>query len=190
MCNFVIAVVAGVLLVFAVLVLLYKRVLVPFVNMGSLLLAPLGAAVALFITGDPISLPVFIGLLMLLGIVAKNSILLVDFAVEMMDHGMTKDEAIAEAGHKRAQPIVMTTVAMVAGMVPVALSLTGDSSFRAPMAVTVIGGLIFSTVLTLLIVPASFSMAVDVESWFGRKFGKFLEKDDTATRGAEPLPAE
>ena len=121
MINFIVAVVAGILLVFAVLVLLYKRVLVPFVNMGSLLLAPLGAAIALTISGDPISLPVFIGLLMLLGIVAKNSILLVDFAVEMMDHGMTKDEAIAEAGHKRAQPIVMTTVAMVAGMVPVAL---------------------------------------------------------------------
>ena len=190
MFNFIIAVVAGVLLVFAVLVLLYKRVLVPFVNMGSLLLAPLGAAVALFITGDPISLPVFIGLLMLLGIVAKNSILLVDFAVEMMDHGMTKDEAIAEAGHKRAQPIVMTTVAMVAGMVPVALSLTGDSSFRAPMAVTVIGGLIFSTVLTLLIVPASFSMAVDVESWIGRKLGRFFEKDEPSPPTAEPLPAE
>ncbi|MDQ3074020.1 MAG: efflux RND transporter permease subunit, partial [Pseudomonadota bacterium] len=190
MFNFVVAVVAGVLLVFAVLVLLYKRVLVPFVNMGSLLLAPLGAAVALFITGDPISLPVFIGLLMLLGIVAKNSILLVDFAVEMMDHGMTKDEAIAEAGHKRAQPIVMTTVAMVAGMVPVALSLTGDSSFRAPMAVTVIGGLIFSTVLTLLIVPASFSMAVDIETWFGRKFGKWMDVDKSDRSIAEPLPAE
>ena len=190
MFNFVIAVVAGVLLVFAVLVLLYKRVLVPFVIMGSLLLAPLGAAVALFITGDPVSLPVFIGLLMLLGIVAKNSILLVDFAVEMMDHGMSKDEAIAEAGHKRAQPIVMTTVAMVAGMIPVALSLTGDSSFRAPMAVTVIGGLIFSTVLTLLIVPASFSMAVDVESWIGRKLGKWMDVDKSDRTGAEPLPAE
>ena len=188
--NFIIAVVAGILLVFAVLVLLYKRILVPFVNMGSLLLAPLGAAVALNLTGDPISLPVFIGLLMLLGIVAKNSILLVDFAVEMMDHGMTKDEAIAEAGHKRAQPIVMTTVAMVAGMVPVALSLIGDGSFRGPMGVTVIGGLVFSTVLTLLIVPASFSIAVDVESWFGRKFGKMIDNGEPHRPMAEPLPAE
>ena len=188
--NFIIAVVAGILLVFAVLVLLYKRILVPFVNMGSLLLAPLGAAVALNLTGDPISLPVFIGLLMLLGIVAKNSILLVDFAVEMMDHGLTKDEAIAEAGHKRAQPIVMTTVAMVAGMVPVALSLTGDSSFRGPMGITVIGGLIFSTVLTLLIVPASFSLAVDVESWLGRKFGKWIDNGEPHRPMAEPLPAE
>ncbi|MCY7270792.1 MAG: efflux RND transporter permease subunit [Sphingomonas bacterium] len=190
MINFIVAVVAGILMVFAVLVLLYKRVLVPFVNMGSLLLAPLGAAFALFVTDTPISLPVFIGLLMLLGIVAKNSILLVDFAVEMMDHGMTKDEAIAEAGHKRAQPIVMTTVAMVAGMVPVALSLTGDSSFRGPMGITVIGGLVFSTVLTLLIVPASFSLAVDVESWIGRKFGKLLDNGEPHRPTAEPLPAE
>ena len=188
--NFIVAVVAGILMVFAVLVLLYKRVLVPFVNMGSLLLAPLGAAFALFVTGTPVSLAVFIGLLMLLGIVAKNSILLVDFAVEMMDHGMSKDEAIAEAGHKRAQPIVMTTVAMVAGMVPVALSLTGDSSFRGPMGITVIGGLVFSTVLTLLIVPASFSIAVDVESWFGRKFGKMIDNGEPHRPMAEPLPAE
>jgi len=188
--NFIVAVVAGILLVFAVLVLLYKRVLVPFVNMGSLLLAPLGAAIALNISGDSISLPVFIGLLMLLGIVAKNSILLVDFAVEMMNHGMTKDEAIAEAGHKRAQPIVMTTVAMVAGMIPVALSLTGEGSFRGPMGVTVIGGLIFSTVLTLLIVPASFSMAVDVESWFARRFSKWVDVDKGDRVQVEPLPAE
>jgi multidrug efflux pump subunit AcrB len=189
--NFITAVVAGILLVFAVLVLLYKRVLVPFVNMGSLLLAPLGAAVALNITGDPISLPVFIGLLMLLGIVAKNSILLVDFAIEEIDRGVDKDTAITEAGHKRAQPIVMTTVAMVAGMVPVALSLTGDSSFRGPMGVTVIGGLIFSTVLTLLIVPASFSMAIDIESWIGRRFSRFTQsgKQLPAAR-PEPLPAE
>jgi multidrug efflux pump subunit AcrB len=100
---------------------------------------------------------------MLLGIVAKNSILLVDFAVEMMDHGMNKNEAIVEAGHKRAQPIVMTTVAMVAGMIPIALSLTGDGSWRAPMGVTVIGGLILSTGLTLLLVPAYFSLAIDIE---------------------------
>ena len=190
MINFIVAVVAGILMVFAVLVLLYKRVLVPFVNMGSLLLAPLGAAFALFVTGTPISLPVFIGLLMLLGIVAKNSILLVDFAVEEMDRGVDKDTAILEAGHKRAQPIVMTTVAMVAGMVPVALSLTGDSSFRGPMGITVIGGLIFSTVLTLLIVPASFSLAVDVESWIGRKFGKWIDNGEPHKPMAEPLPAE
>jgi len=192
MVNFVIALVSGILLVFAVLVLLYKRALVPFVNMGSLLLAPLGAAFALWATGNPLSLPVFIGLLMLLGIVAKNSILLVDFAVEEIDRGVAKDEAILEAGHKRAQPIVMTTVAMVAGMVPVALSLTGDGSFRGPMAITVIGGLIFSTVLTLLIVPGTFSIALDLERWIGRKLGRLMVSDEPRTGSAapEPLPAE
>ena len=105
-----------------------------------------------------------IGILMLFGIVAKNSILLVDFAVEMMNHGMPKDEAIWEAGHKRAQPIVMTTVAMVAGMLPTAISISGDNSWRAPMGITVIGGLIFSTLLTLLLVPAYFSIAISIES--------------------------
>ncbi|HEU4877678.1 MAG TPA: efflux RND transporter permease subunit [Sphingomicrobium sp.] len=187
---FAIALASGVLLVFAVLVLLYRRFLSPLVNMGSLLLAPLGAAIALHLTGNPVSLPVLIGVLMLFGIVAKNSILLVDFAVEMMGHGMPKNEAIAEAGHKRAQPIVMTTVAMVAGMVPIAISLSGDGSWRAPMGVTVIGGLIFSTMLTLLLVPAFFSIAVDIETWLGKKFGKLIDNGEPHQPMADPVPAE
>jgi multidrug efflux pump subunit AcrB len=186
--NFAIALVSGVLLVFAVLVLLYRRFLAPFVNMGSLLLAPLGAAVALHIAGQPVSLFVLIGILMLFGIVAKNSILLVDFAVEMMNHGMPKNEAIWEAGHKRAQPIVMTTVAMVAGMLPTAISLSGDNSWRAPMGITVIGGLIFSTVLTLVLVPAYFSIAISLESRIGRLFHRFVGEE--AHRGNQPVPAE
>jgi multidrug efflux pump subunit AcrB len=186
--NFVVALFAGVLLVFAVLVLLYRRFLSPFVNMGSLWLCPLGAALGLHIAGQPLSLPVFIGLLMLFGIVAKNSILLVDFAVEMMNHGMPKNEAIWEAGHKRAQPIVMTTVAMVAGMLPIALSITGDSSWRAPMGVTVIGGLIFSTMLTLLLVPAYFSIAISLETRVGRVFHRLVGEE--AHSVGPPLPAE
>jgi multidrug efflux pump subunit AcrB len=185
---FALALMAGVLLVFAVLVLLYRRFLAPFVNMGSLILAPLGAAVALHIAGQPVSLPVLIGILMLFGIVAKNSILLVDFAVEMMNHGMAKNAAIWEAGHKRAQPIVMTTVAMVAGMLPIALSLAGDASWRAPMGVTVIGGLLFSTVLTLLLVPAYFSIAISIESRIGHFFHRFVGSE--AHQAGQPLPAE
>ncbi len=185
---FAIALLSGVLLVFAVLVLLYRRFLAPFVNMGSLVLAPLGAAIGLHVAGQPVSLPVLIGILMLFGIVAKNSILLVDFAVEMMNHGMPKDEAIHEAGHKRAQPIVMTTVAMVAGMLPIALSLTGDASWRAPMGVTVIGGLLFSTMLTLLLVPAYFSIAISIEARIGRLFHRFVGSD--AHQAGHPLPAE
>jgi multidrug efflux pump subunit AcrB len=183
---FIIALLAGVGLVFAVLVLLYRRFLAPFVNMGSLWLCPLGAAIGLHIAGQPLSLPVLIGMLMLFGIVAKNSILLVDFAVEMMNHGMAKNEAIYEAGHKRAQPIVMTTVAMVAGMLPIALSLTGDGSWRAPMGVTVIGGLIFSTALTLLLVPAYFSIAISIESRIGRVFHRVVGSDAHATGHAVP----
>jgi multidrug efflux pump subunit AcrB len=172
--NFLMAVIAGIFLVFAVLVLLYKRVVPPFVNMGSLLLAPLGGAIALHLTGNTMSMPVMIGILMLLGIVAKNSILLIDFAIEEMGKGVEKHEAIADAGHKRAQPIVMTTVAMVAGMLPTAISLSGDGSWRAPMGIVVIGGLILSTILTLVIVPAGFSLADSFERWLGPKFGKLL----------------
>ena len=179
---FIIAVFTGVFLVFGTLVLLYKRVMPPFVNMGSLVLAPLGGALAIRLTGDALSMPVMIGILLLLGIVAKNSILLVDFALEEMDKGVDKMIAIVDAGHKRAQPIVMTTVAMIAGMVPVSLSLDGDGSFRAPMGVTVIGGLVVSTALTLLIVPATFSLAVGLEA----KFGPWLAR--TFTNGGRDGP--
>ena len=186
--GFVAAAVSGILLVFAVLVLLYKRILPPFVNMGSLLLAPLGALILLIITGNPISMPVYIGLLMLLGIVAKNSILLVDFAIEEMRHGVDKETAIIDAGHKRAQPIVMTTVAMTAGMMPVALSLHGDGSFRAPMAIAVIGGLTLSTLLTLVIVPAGFSLADDVEQWLGPKMRRWFTNGDGEHRDIDAGP--
>ncbi|MEP9401329.1 efflux RND transporter permease subunit [Sphingomonas sp. VNH70] len=172
--NFIVAVISGIFLVFGVLVLLYKRVMPPFVNMGSLLLAPLGGLLALWVTGNPISMPVYIGLLMLLGIVAKNSILLIDFALEEMEKGVEKQAAILDAGHKRAQPIVMTTVAMVAGMVPTALALSGDASSRAPMGITVIGGLTISTLLTLLIVPGAFSLAVGFERWIGPRLSRRL----------------
>jgi multidrug efflux pump subunit AcrB len=192
--NFIIAVITGILLVFATLVLLYKRLLPPLVNMGSLILAPLGAGLAIRLTGDPVSLPVLIGILLLLGIVAKNSILLVDFALEEMNKGVDKFAAILDAGHKRAQPIVMTTVAMVAGMIPVALSLEGDGSFRGPMGVTVIGGLIVSTILTLLIVPAAFSLAVGAEQKLGprlrRRFLTYKPGDDVKPIGGVVQPAE
>ena len=113
--EFLRALVSGIFLVFAVLVLLYKRLMAPFVNMGSLLLAPLGGADrAAASPAMPLSMPVLIGILMLFGIVAKNSILLLDFTIEEMAKGVPKDEAIIDAGHKRAQPIVMTTMAMVA----------------------------------------------------------------------------
>lgn len=188
--NFILAVIAGIVMVFAVLVLLYKRVLPPFVNMVSLLLAPLGGLIALAITGNAVSMPVFIGLLMLLGIVAKNSILLVDMAIEEMEKGVPKLEAILEAGHKRVQPIVMTTVAMVAGMMPVALALGGDGSWRAPMGIVVIGGLIVSTALTLIIVPAGFSIAVSVEEWLAPRMKRWFTNNEATAKVGSVTPAE
>jgi multidrug efflux pump subunit AcrB len=185
------ALMSGTFLVFAVLVLLYKRMMAPFVNMGSLLLAPLGGAIALHIAGFAVSMPVMIGILMLFGIVAKNSILLLDFTIEEMQKGVPKNEAIRDAGHKRAQPIVMTTMAMAAGMVPTALSLEGDAAWRAPMAVVVIGGLLLSTVLTLAIVPAAFSLADGFEKWLSPKVGRILTYRGPQDHGREsPQPAE
>ena len=191
--NFVIAVVTGLLLVFSVLVLLYRRLVSPLVNMGSLFLAPLGGLLLILMVDQSLSLPVFIGMLMLLGIVAKNSILLIDFAIEEMETGKEKFEAIMEAGHKRAQPIVMTTVAMTAGMVPTALSLSGDSAWRAPMGTVVIGGLVLSTLLTLLIVPAGFSLADGLEKrlgpWMRDTFLTYKPGDGSGA-SPEAAPAE
>ncbi len=181
--NLIIAIIAGVLLVFAVLVLLYKRLMSPLVNMSSLALAPLGGILLIWLTGQPQSMPVYIGILLLLGIVSKNSILLIDFAIEEMNKGVGKLEAIMDAGHKRAQPIVMTTVAMTAGMVPVAISLTGDGAWRQPMGIVVIGGLVLSTLLTLVIVPAGFSLADSFERrvgpWLRARMLTYKPGDDT-----------
>ncbi|MBD2843271.1 efflux RND transporter permease subunit [Erythrobacter rubeus] len=181
--NLVIAIIAGVLLVFACLVLLYKRLMSPLVNMTSLALAPLGGILLVWLLGMAQSMPVYIGILLLLGIVSKNSILLIDFAIEEMARGTDQLEAIMEAGHKRAQPIVMTTVAMTAGMVPVAISLSGDGAWRQPMGVVVIGGLIMSTMLTLVIVPAGFSLADSFERrvgpWLRERMLTYKPGDDT-----------
>ena len=186
------ALVAGVLLVFSVLVLLYHRFISPLVNMGSLFLAPLGGLLLLMVVGQPLSMPVFIGILMLFGIVAKNSILLIDFAIEEMDRGANKYDAIVEAGHKRAQPIVMTTVAMTAGMVPTAISITGDGAWRAPMGTVVIGGLVLSTLLTLVIVPAGFSLADGLEKRLGpalrRRFLSYKPGDDKEVHYPSAVP--
>ncbi|HVN45998.1 MAG TPA: efflux RND transporter permease subunit [Steroidobacteraceae bacterium] len=172
--NMVIAMGTGILMVFAVLVLLFARVLQPITILFALPLSIGGVVLALLLTGFSASLGVFIGLLMLMGIVAKNSILLVDFAIEEMRAGQDRLTAILEAGHKRARPIVMTTVAMIAGMLPVALGLGGDNAFRQPMAIAVIGGLITSTALTLVIVPAAFTIIDDIERWLAPKLGRAL----------------
>jgi hydrophobe/amphiphile efflux-1 (HAE1) family protein len=180
--NFLLAVGAGILMVFAVLVLLFVRVLQPITILTAMPLSLGGVILALLLTGLPLSLPVIIGILMLMGIVGKNSILLVDFAIEEMRAGKTRIAAIMESGHKRARPIVMTTVAMVAGMMPVAIGWGGDSDFRGPMAIAVIGGLITSTALTLVIVPAVFTVLDDIERWIAPKASKLLAE--------QPAPSE
>jgi hydrophobe/amphiphile efflux-1 (HAE1) family protein len=169
--NFALAIGAGVLMVFAVLVVLFQRVFQPITILSALPLSVGGAMIALMLTGKSFSMPVVIGFLMLMGIVGKNSILLVDFAIEEIRNGKNRLEALVEAGHKRARPIIMTTVAMVAGMLPVALSI---QEFRAPMGIAVIGGLITSTLLTLLVVPAMFSLVDDIERWVGPRIMRLI----------------
>jgi len=189
--NFIIAITTGILMVFAVLVLLFARVLQPVTILSSLPLSIGGAVLALMATRHSLSLGVMIGFLMLMGIVAKNSILLVDFAIEEMRAGKDRLTALLEAGHKRARPIVMTTVAMVAGMLPVAIGIGGDNAFRGPMAIAVIGGLVTSTGLTLVIVPAAFTLIDDIERWLGPKFGKVLAVHASTPElpASEPRPA-
>ncbi len=189
--NFGLAIAAGVLMVLAVLVLLFARMFQPITILSALPLSLGGAALALLVANKPFSIAVVIGFLMLMGIVAKNSILLVDFAIEEMRAGKPRLTALLEAGHKRARPIVMTTVAMVAGMLPVAIGLGGDSEFRSPMAIAVIGGLITSTLLTLVIVPAVFTLFDDLERWLAPKAGKLLAEPIGTPGGraaARPAP--
>lgn len=172
------AMTAGIMMVYSVLVLLFSSFLQPITILFSLPLSIGGAIVALAITGNPISLPVVIGILMLMGIVTKNAIMLVDFAVEEIKRGVPKHEAIVDAGRKRARPIVMTTIAMVGGMLPSALALDSGGEFRSPMAVAVIGGLISSTVLSLVFVPAVFALMDDIVGWLWRMFGRFVGETD------------
>ncbi|MDB5590170.1 efflux RND transporter permease subunit [Enterovirga sp.] len=151
--NFTDAMRSGLLMVYAVLVLLFGSFVHPLTILISLPISMGGAVGALLLTGQQLTMPVFIGMLMLMGIVTKNAIMLVDFAVESMHAGVPRDVAIVDAGRKRARPIVMTTVAMAAGMMPSALAIGAGGEFRSPMAVAVIGGLLFSTVLSLVFVP-------------------------------------
>jgi multidrug efflux pump subunit AcrB len=165
-------------MMYAVLVLLFGSFLQPITILFSLPLSIGGAIFALYITNEPVSLPVVIGILMLMGIVTKNAILLVDFAVEEMAKGVRRAEAIVDAGRKRARPIIMTTIAMVGGMVPAALNAGDGGEFRVPMAVAVIGGLISSTLLSLLFVPAVFAVMDDFARFMWWLFGRFVGPSD------------
>jgi multidrug efflux pump subunit AcrB len=171
--GFATAITAGLMMVYAVLVLLFGTFLQPITILFSLPLSIGGAIVALLLTGKQLTTPVWIGILMLMGIVTKNAIMLVEFAVESVRAGVARDAAIIDAGMKRARPIVMTTIAMAAGMIPSALAFGAGGEFRSPMALAVIGGLVFSTVLSLVFVPAMFMLMDDIGALFWR-FGKKL----------------
>jgi multidrug efflux pump subunit AcrB len=170
--SFGIAMLIGVLCIYCVLVLLFKDFMQPLTILAALPLSIGGAFVALLITGRALSMPSMIGLIMLMGIVTKNSILLVDYAILARQAGMNRFDALVDACHKRSRPILMTTIAMGAGMMPLALGWGADPSFRSPMAITVIGGLITSTLLSLLVVPAVFTYVDDFEGWLQRMMRK------------------
>ena len=176
--SFAAAMGAGIMMVYAVLVLLFSSFLQPITILFSLPLSIGGAIIALAITQNPVSLPVVIGILMLMGIVTKNAIMLVDFAVEEIKKGISRREAIVDAGRKRARPIIMTTIAMVGGMLPSALAVGSGGEFRAPMAIAVIGGLISSTVLSLVFVPAVFALLDDVARGLWWVFSRFIGPAD------------
>ncbi|MCG5482170.1 MAG: efflux RND transporter permease subunit [Sinorhizobium meliloti] len=172
------AMLLGLMMVLVVLILLFKDVIQPFTILLSLPLAIGGVAAALILTQNALSMPVLIGILMLMGIVTKNAILLVDFGIEMMHHGMDRTLAMIEAGRKRARPIVMTSIAMSAGMLPSALGVGEGGSFRAPMAIAVIGGIIVSTVLSLVVVPSFFLIMDDLSRLLAWAFGRFIGQKD------------
>jgi multidrug efflux pump subunit AcrB len=160
--GFGIAMLAGVLCVYMVLVLLLKDFGQPLTVIVALVLSVPGAFLALKLTGSSLSMPSMIGLIMLMGITTKNAILLVDYIIiARRDHGMERLPGIIDACRKRARPIIMTTIAMGAGMLPIALGLGADASFRSPMAIGVIGGLITSTALCLLVIPVAYSYIDD-----------------------------
>jgi multidrug efflux pump subunit AcrB len=167
--SFGLAMLTGVLCIYIVLVMLFKGFVQPATILAALILSIPGAFLALFITHTALSMPSMIGLVMLMGIATKNSILLIDYVIlARRDYDLSRWDALLDACRKRARPIVMTTVAMGAGMLPIAIGIGADPSFRAPMAIVVIGGLITSTFLSLLVIPVVYTFVDDVIAWVDR----------------------
>jgi multidrug efflux pump subunit AcrB len=167
--SFGLAMATGILCVYFVLVLLFKDFMQPITILAALPLSLGGAFAALLLGGKSMSMPAMIGLLLLMGLTTKNSILLVEYAtVSIKSRGLAMHEALMDACRKRARPIVMTTLAMAAGMLPVALGIDADTSFRSPMAIAVIGGLITSTALSLVVIPVVYTYVAEAEAWIVR----------------------
>jgi multidrug efflux pump subunit AcrB len=166
--SFGLAMAIGLLCIYMILVLLFRDFLQPITILGALPLSIGGAFIGLLLMDKSFSMPSLIGLLMLMGVATKNSILLVEYAITARRQGMMRTEALIDACHKRARPIVMTTIAMTAGMIPLAIGWGSDPSFRSPMAIAVIGGLMTSTMLSLLVIPAFFTYIDDLDQWLRR----------------------
>jgi multidrug efflux pump subunit AcrB len=176
--GFAIAMVIGIFCIYALLVLLFHDMVQPITILSALPPSIGGAIIALFIFHLELSLPALMGTLALMGIVTKNSILLVEYAVmARREHGLSRTEALIDACSKRARPIIMTTIAMAAGMLPMTLGLSGDTGFSRPMGAAVIGGLIASTVLSLFVVPVIYTIFDDGEHWTKRRFSRLLGRD-------------
>ena len=186
MSSFLLAIFAGVSMIFGVLVLLFRSFFKPIVILSALPLAVGGAFLGLLAFNLSLSIPSLIGFLMLLGLAAKNSILLVEYAIEREREGMSQREALLEACRERARPIVMTTMAMAAGMLPTAFALEKGAEFRQPMAVAVIGGLITSTMLSLVLVPVVYEFVDDFERWLKPRLAKLITPAEAPGRPVPP----
>ena len=185
--SFGLAMLTGVLCIYIVLVLLFKDVLQPITILAALPLSLGGAFVALLVTGKAFSMPSLIGLIMMMGVATKNSILLVEYAIVARRDGKSRLDALLDACHKRARPIIMTTIAMGAGMLPIAIGIgAADPSFRSPMAIAVIGGLITSTFLSLLVIPVVFTYLDDLEQLIGRGWGRLRRSPSRSAKVAPP----
>ena len=165
----------AIMLMYFVLVVQFGSFLDPLSILLSLPLSLIGVMLGLLVTGSTLNLMSMIGVILLMGIVAKNAILLIDFAKWSEEAGMDRREALIEAGRVRLRPILMTTFALIAGMIPVALGVGEGADFRAPLGIAVIGGVITSTILTLLVIPTVYEILADTRDWLGEKLGKRKE---------------
>jgi HAE1 family hydrophobic/amphiphilic exporter-1 len=168
--QMIIALGVAVMLMYFVLVIQFGSFLEPFSILLSLPLSLIGVMLGLAITGETLNIMSMIGVILLMGIVAKNAILLIDFAKWSEEKGMDRREALIQAGRVRLRPILMTTFALIAGMVPVALGGGEGGDFRAPLGIAVIGGVITSTLLTLLVIPTVYEILADIRDWLGARF--------------------
>jgi multidrug efflux pump subunit AcrB len=176
--GFGVAMVVGIFCIYALLVLLFHDVVQPVTILSALPPSAGGAFVMLWLLKMDLSLPSLIGLLMLMGIVTKNSILLVEYVVmARRDHGMSRFDALVDACSKRSRPIIMTTIAMAAGMLPMTIGISGDTGFSGPMGAAVIGGLVASTALSLFVVPVIYTVFDDAEHWVKAKFLSWFGRD-------------